>query len=131
MNLILRRFYQSVDLADPTQVQYFLVLETEEGKELLLPVQKDTTEALVKMLYAVPKPTTFQEDVGHEHETEEDFEKEASEDEEPPEEPGEADPEVDDEPPGEDLEEVDPDLGAYRVVPRRMKPKTEEEVPSL
>jgi hypothetical protein len=52
MNLTLKRFYQAVDLDNPDKVTYYLVLVTDAGKEVLLPVQKETTEALVNMLYA-------------------------------------------------------------------------------
>ena len=51
MILTLKSFSQDVDLADPTQVQYFLVFDG-EGKNLRLPVPKETTEELAKFLYA-------------------------------------------------------------------------------
>lgn len=52
MNLLLKRFSQDVDLSNPNQVNYFLVLETPQGAEVRLPVQKETTEALVRLVYA-------------------------------------------------------------------------------
>ena len=51
MNLLLTRFSQDVNLSNPDKVNYFLVFETEEGAEVRLPVQKETTETLVKMVY--------------------------------------------------------------------------------
>jgi hypothetical protein len=52
MNLVLKRFSQDVDLRDPESVQYFLVFQKDDDDEVRLPVQKETTEALVRILYS-------------------------------------------------------------------------------
>jgi hypothetical protein len=58
MNITLKSFSQDVDLADPSKVNYYLVFEA--GNSVLrLPVLKETTEELVKFLYAQgPEKTT-------------------------------------------------------------------------
>jgi len=48
--MFLKRFSQEVDLDDPTVVHYFLVFD-HKGKEIRLPVQSETTEALTQELY--------------------------------------------------------------------------------
>lgn len=51
MNLVLKRFSQDVDLSNPEKVEYYLVFATDSGGEIRLPVQKETTEVLVNLLY--------------------------------------------------------------------------------
>lgn len=51
MNLVLTGFSQDVDLDNPDNVQYHLNLKTPEGKVVRLPVQKETTEALIIAVY--------------------------------------------------------------------------------
>ena len=149
MNLTLRRFYQAVDLAYPDRVTYYLVLVTDAGKEILLPVQKETTEALVEMLYAsgaeereeeeaIPKPgQDFSEElpeelrkVGYEEEEDDDPDLSADEESYGMHAPGE----------GDDLEDLEPGNGVYAVSPEIMRramakqsqtPDSEDEIPSL
>lgn len=128
MNLLLTRFSQDVDLSNTNEVKYFLVFETTDGHEVRLPVQKETTEALVKILYAKPaqKPTTLTEDVGHEDDSSE-FEEEEIEKE------AESEFEDEDAGEGEDLEDMEPEDGVEVVEKfvRKATPRTEDEVPSL
>lgn len=143
MNLTLKRFYQAVDLAYPDKVTYYLVLVGEDGREILLPVQKETTEALVEMLYAngIQKEAQPEaEDIGES--PEEDFDQEVEPgvgegEEEVPEDDGGGD--------GEDgdLEDLEPGNGVLAVSPEIMRraiaaqkarqqvPESEDEVPSL
>jgi hypothetical protein len=51
MNLRITGFSQNVDLEDPSQVRYYLVVTRDDGKTEQLPVPQETTEALVKMVY--------------------------------------------------------------------------------
>jgi hypothetical protein len=51
MKLILKSFSQDVDLENPEDIRYFLVFDA-GGKEVKLPVQKDTTEALINLIYS-------------------------------------------------------------------------------
>ena len=64
MNLILKRFSQDVDLSNPDEVRYFLVFEAPTG-EIRLPVQQETTQELIKLLYAAapaePEPEEVEE----------------------------------------------------------------------
>ena len=56
MSLTLKSFSQDVDMEDPQKVLYFLVFRRDvDGKELRLPVQKETTERLVDFLYGSTK----------------------------------------------------------------------------
>lgn len=148
MNLTLKRFYQAVDLAYPDKVTYYLVLVTDSGREILLPVQKETTEALVEMLYAngaeerdeelIPKPgQDLDEELPPELQKagseEQDEESETSLEEDfPP-----SDDEL-----GEDLEDLEPGNGIYAASPEVMRraiaaqkaqqtPESEDDVPSL
>lgn len=52
MKLLLKSFSQDVDLASPEDIHYFLIFDA-EGQEVKLPVQKDTTEALINLIYSV------------------------------------------------------------------------------
>ena len=76
MNLVLKRFSQDVDLSNPEKVNYFLVLETPQGAEVRLPVQKETTETLVKLLYTgqAKAPKVEKTDVPTDKELDEKFE---------------------------------------------------------
>lgn len=51
MNLRLKRFSQDVDLARPDVIQYFLVFQKDDGGEVRLPVQRETTETLISLVY--------------------------------------------------------------------------------
>lgn len=152
MNLILRRFYQSVDLDDPDKVNYFLALETPEGEEILLPVQQETTQALIQKLYAKKQMKEVED--AEEHEDPEVGEDEEGSYEEDPEEAPEGDDDLGEMGQDEDrvLEPVQPvkkmrltaaqlaemegdgvpGNGVFAAAPRHMKkPVTEDEVPSL
>lgn len=50
MHLVLKRFSQDVDLADPGNVLYYLVFDN-SGAEVRLPVPKETSEALIQLVY--------------------------------------------------------------------------------
>ena len=50
MQLVLKRFSQDVDLSDPGNVLYYLVFDT-GGLEVRLPVPKETSEALIQLVY--------------------------------------------------------------------------------
>lgn len=50
-SLLLKRISQEVDLSRPGLVQYFLVFGTPSGKEVRLPVLKETSDTLVAFLY--------------------------------------------------------------------------------
>lgn len=73
MQLVLKRFYQAVDIESPDKVGYFLVFGASDGREILLPVQKETTEELVKAIYSKPSAPTppQEEDLDEELEEEE------------------------------------------------------------
>ncbi len=140
MNLLLTRFSQDVDLSNTNEVKYFLVFETPEGHEVRLPVQKETTEALVKILYAKPaqQQTKVEEPQAEAGEFEdEEFEKEAETSDELGDEYGGEDSE-EDAGGAEDLDDVEP--GVLAVSPeiirrtnaaRQKVPASEDEVPSL
>ena len=71
MKLVLKRFYQAVELDSPDVESYFLVFSREDGSDVHLPVSKSTTEALVKVLYTSPVsnqtvPKNHKEDVEEE-----------------------------------------------------------------
>lgn len=139
MNLLLTRFSQDVDLSNPNEVRYFLVFETTEGHEVRLPVQKETTEALVKLVYGQKKEAAVEE-TQEKQELVLDREGFLGEDEEH-EEP--EDPPDDDGFEDEDLEDLEPGNGILAVSPEVMRranaaaaqrqsvPASEDEVPSL
>lgn len=86
MQLVLKRFYQAVDIDAPDKVGYFLVFGSSDGREILLPVQKETTEELVKAIYSKPsRPTPPVEEAAEEEGQEEESE-EPAKDEQPEEE---------------------------------------------
>lgn len=85
MQLVLKRFYQAVDIDAPDKVGYFLVFGSSDGREILLPVQKETTEELVKAIYSKPsRPTPPVEEAAEEGQEEES--EESAKDEQPEEE---------------------------------------------
>lgn len=52
MNLLLKGFSQDVDLSSPDRVLYHFIIQAENGRVIRLPVQKETTDALIQELYA-------------------------------------------------------------------------------
>lgn len=56
MRLMLKGFSQDVNLADKDDVRYFLTFEDEAGREHRLPVPKETSEALISLVYSEPSP---------------------------------------------------------------------------
>lgn len=144
MNLILKRFSQDVDLSNPEEVQYYLVFDSGNGGEVRLPVQKETTEALVKMLYT-PKAKVAgpkeEEDVSEEAEEPDEAEEDPIEEDEY-QKGFEEEPESEDfGGPDEDLEDLEPSNGVLAVSPGILRraitarnhklPDSEDEVPSL
>lgn len=70
MQLVLKRFSQDVDLSDPGNVLYYLVFD-HGGSEVRLPVPKETSEALIQLVYGNGE----KEDHQDEHPDEEDLKK--------------------------------------------------------
>jgi len=120
MNLQLKSFSQDVDLAEPDKILYYLVFQTESGNAIRLPVQKETTEELIRLVYkkkiaAAEEPSPEPEAVPEEprEETDEEYDDDMAFDENG--DPIEAASVFQDEAPYEEQE----------------TPESEEEVPSL
>jgi hypothetical protein len=141
MKLTLKRFYQAVDLDNPDKVTYYLVLVTDAGKEVLLPVQKETTEALVRMLYDRGQEESEessnelendssedQSEVGHEEEDE--YLSEETESEELEEDELEGD-ELDDDDLGPAAYAAKPAIVRREVSKNPQTPISEDDIPSL
>lgn len=56
MSLTLKGFSQDVVLEDRNSIQHFLVFGKEDGSEVRLPVPKETTEELIRLVYVQPSP---------------------------------------------------------------------------
>jgi hypothetical protein len=69
--LTLKRFSQDVDLANPKQVLYFLVLQNETGKEIRVPSSKEAVETLMAHLYGSSEKTSEVEEPVKEAQSEE------------------------------------------------------------
>jgi hypothetical protein len=71
MNLILVGFSQDVSLESPEDVQYHLVLKRSDGATIRLPVQEETTRALIESVYAGKEQPVSQLEQGPAEMTEE------------------------------------------------------------
>lgn len=62
MKLTLISFSQDVDLSEPNDIKFFLILKDEDGRVIRLPVQKETTEELIRVVYSNKEPEVDRND---------------------------------------------------------------------
>jgi hypothetical protein len=70
MNLPLVSFSQDVSLSNPDVIQYFFVFETDDKERIRIPVQKETMDALLKVIYGKQKEAPQEEPSNEESEEE-------------------------------------------------------------
>ena len=51
MEIRITHFSQDVSLVDPEQGKFFIVVETGDGESVRIPVQRETTDALIKLAF--------------------------------------------------------------------------------
>lgn len=56
MELRITHFSQDISLVDPSQGKFFIVVETDDGRTVRIPVQQETTDALIKLALVPEKP---------------------------------------------------------------------------
>lgn len=63
MNLPLISFSQDVSLSDPDVIHYFFVFQTEDKELIRIPVQKETMDALLKVIYGKQRQAPKEEPI--------------------------------------------------------------------
>ena len=63
MNLPLISFSQDVSLSNPDVIHYFFVFQTEDKELIRIPVQKETMDALLKVIYGKKKESPKEEPI--------------------------------------------------------------------
>lgn len=63
MNLPLISFSQDVSLSNPDVIHYFFVFQTEDKELIRIPVQKETMDALLKVIYGKKREAPKEEPI--------------------------------------------------------------------